>query len=229
MVFKNALFACGMILLAATGTAHADVYTVNVYTGDVGHAFSAVTDSAALFTSATHAQHAEFTYTGPLDFINNAAQNSTSSGDLNATFFGADVAGISNYAVITAATGVDYGSFATLSSFLAASGSVAGYAYGSFYEITDMTISTKGTNLTITHDDGAGVYSGGVLLPGTTTGPTSAITETITLPATAGYTIAYGRENGTPSVLTVAVPEPMSLTLLGASLFGLGMVRRRRA
>ena len=230
---RNIVLAGFVVLAGGYGTAQADVYTITVYTADVGIAFDALPGSTAILTGASNVQTATFTYTGTLNFSNTAQQNSDKSGDLNSNFFNS--AGISNY--VSASTGgADYGSFVTGSpgnedsNFLKASGSKAGYGYGSLYVITDMTALAQGTNLTITHDDGVSVYVNGGRIDTTTAGPTTAITETlVNLPAgSPGYTLYYGRENGTPSVLTVAVPEPMSIALLGAGLFGIGMVRRRR-
>ena len=69
-----------------------------------------------------------------------------------------------------------------------------------------------------------------------TTGPTTQVTESVTLPSTADTILYYVRENGAPSVLTVAttgvqlisdVAEPGSLTLIGSALVGFGLFRRR--
>ena len=232
MSLKAGLLAAACVaLIGATGTAHAGVYHVDVYTGDIGSGFNAVVGSTSLFTSANSSQHASFTYTGPLNFSSTAAQNTTPAGDLNSTFFGSNASGITGYTAVTSLSGSaapTYGSFATLSSFLAASGSVAGYGYGSLYIIADQSSYSAGTKLSITHDDGVGVYANATLLPGTTTGPTVAVTEVATLPTATAYTLAYGRENGTPSVLQVAVAEPVSLSLLGMGLTGLAFARRRR-
>jgi hypothetical protein len=231
----------GFVLMGSVATASAtpDVYTVNVYTGDIGFSFDAVAGSVSLFTSGNASQHAEFTYTGTLNFSDTESQNATSSGDLNSVFFGTSASGISGYTDLTAATTADYGSFSTLSSFLAASGSVAGFGYGSLYIFSETGAAFRSahprldgdlpSDLDITHDDGVGVYiPNGPLLPGSTTGPTTQIKEQVQIPPNTGYTLVYGRENGSPSVPEVSVPEPMSVTLLGAGLFGLGMLRYKR-
>jgi hypothetical protein len=216
------------VLALGAGAARADVFTVNAYTGDIGSPFNAVAANTSLFMPSTGSQEASFTYTGPISFVNTQAQNSTTSGDINSNFFAANVAGISGYTDDTAPSAQTYGSFGTLASYLAASGSEANYAYGSLYVFTDTTPVAAGATLTITHDDGATVYDNGVALPGTTAGPTTAVTETVTVPTTGTITLVYARENGTPSILTESVPEPVTMSLLGAGLLGLGIARRSR-
>ena len=218
----------GAAMALAAAPASAALYQVDVYEASVGSAFDAKLSSIPMLTSKSDVSRASFTYNGPIAFANTTAQNSTPSGDITSIFFGANAANISNYKFISGPAAPVYGSLATQASYLNSSGSVAGYGYGSLYVFT-FTGATAGTNLTITHDDGVGVYVGGTLLPGTTTGPTSVITETISLPASTGYQVVFGRENGSPSILRVDVPEPASIALLGAGLLGLGMVRRKRA
>lgn len=218
-----------LALAAAARPASATLYQVDVYENTVGRAFDAVLGSRSLFDGGSHAT---FTYNGDLNFANRTAQNDTTRGDNTKLFFNGsapNAANISNYKFISGpASPAPYGSFENLETFLSSSGSIAGYGYGSLYVFT-YEGPTAGTVLTLTHDDGVGVYSGGVLLTGTTTGPTSEITESVVLPAGNGYQIVYGRENGSPSVLNVTVPEPASLAIFGAGLLGYGLVRRKRA
>jgi hypothetical protein len=166
---------------------------------------------------------ATFNYSGPLTFSNTTPQNSDSTGDLNSAFF--DQSFISGYMGSGTLSGPANANFSTLMTFLASSGSASGYQYGSYITI-DLGILASGTVLTITHDDGASVYQGGNMIGTTTDGPTTAITETVILSSTADTMLYYGRENGTPSVLDVSVPEPTGMAVIGAGLLALGLVRR---
>ena len=224
-------------MASVIGIGRANAYIITDSTANQnGQSFSADAGHAG-FNPTGHAITATFSYSGPLSFNDSAGQNSGSSGDLNSNFLiAADISGYSatsSFPLPSSKSPIALGApanadFTTPTTFLASSGSASNYQYGSFITI-DLGYLAAGTILTITHDDGASVYQGGARIGDTTAGPTSAVTETVDLMSGGNTTLYYARENGTPSVLDVNVPEPASLAIIGAGLAGLGAVRRRRA
>lgn len=232
--------AMGLALAIGAGTAQAAIvngsFLFSVMTGETnGAGFNAVA-GAMPFTGSPAS--ASFTYTGSLNFDLNQPQNSTNAGDLNSEFFatatnggvGADY-GITGYSGSGNFGDANANYVAGLAGFLAGSASASSYNWGSFYTI-QLGLLAAGTVLTVTHDDGFSIFQNGVRIGSTTAGPTSRITEQVTLDATAETILYYGRQNGSPSVLIVdAVPPPVPLPaaawLLLSGLGGLGLLGRR--
>jgi hypothetical protein len=73
------------------------------------------------------------------------------------------------------------------------------------------------------------VYQGGAAVGSTVSDPTTAVTDTVDLTNTGDTILYYSRQNGAPSVLDVAVPEPATVGLMAAGLLGLCFTRRRAA
>jgi hypothetical protein len=214
----------GAVSIASWG-APAHAVSVTVETGLTNGAGFQTLPTATPFTGTPAT--ASFMYYGPIDFSNAAAQNSGPTGDLNSTFFGPNASFISSYSGSGSVAGI--ANYSTLTSFLASSGSASNYQYGSLYSF-DLGVLPADTVLTITHDDGASVFQNGKQIGPTVSGPTSVTTDVVTLTADADTVLWYSRQNGTPSILEVTtnVPEPVSLSLFGVAIAGIGFCRSRR-
>lgn len=218
--------ACALLLGLSTGASAGPTYSFSVRTANQGGATFDATATSPGFNFGGSIG-ATFSYNGPLDFNIGLPQNSTNAGDLNSTFFGANAGAIFGYSGSGSLPGPSGANFSTLANFLNSSGSASEYQYGSLYTI-GLGVLAAGTQLTISHDDGVSVFQGGTRIGTTTAGPTSQITESVLISTTGDTTLFFGRQNGAPSVLTVAVPEPASIALFGAGLLGLASLRRRR-
>ena len=229
MFFRKMLLVGALATLAVAPTAAraavlTGVFDITVLTGTTGNGTGFSTVPGNPFVGGTATAH--FTYTGALNFSNTAGQNSGSTGDINGAFF-------TNPLSITGYTGS--GIFApgndnynTVNGFLAGSGSASSFAYGSLYTIKLGSLSA-GTVLTITHDDGATVFQGNTQFGPTASGPTSVVTDVVTITSTGDTTLYYSRQNGTPSILQVsAVPEPSTWAMMILGFIGVGFMAYRR-
>jgi PEP-CTERM motif len=215
------IIACAGLMALQIATAQAGTYSVSVTEGFTsGNGFSTL-PTANPFTGPVAS--ASFVYTGSLNFANTAPQNSGSSGDLNSSF-GFSTTNISGY---SGSGSLPMANYATLAGFLASSGSASNFQYGSFYTF-DLGVLSPGTILTVTHDDGISIFQGATQITPTVSGPTVQVTDQVQLTQAGDTLLYYSRQNGSPSVLQVAVPEPMSIALLGVGLAGLGVIRRRQ-
>lgn len=230
------ILAAAAIAAAATlvaPQAHAGSYTIYASEGVTNGQGFDTTNQNEFNMQGPNVSQAIFTYTGSLNFDNEAGQNPPGGGDTNSNF-GFTTSNISNYngAGTVTFNNAQVANSSNVNTFLASSGSASGFSYGSWYAI-DLGTLTKGTVLDITHDDGVSVYQGGfesgTREGNTVSGQTVKTEDFVTLTGTSDTWLYYSRQNGTPSILEVAIPEPMTISLLGAGVASLAFLRRRRS
>lgn len=211
--------------MVALPIAHADTFnwgTVNftVWTG------SGIPDTATLAVAPASTPTATFTYSGPLDFVNNNLQAGSNTWE---DFLTSDETNLGNLSDISSYSGETY------STFLASTMSTPGETDNSYVEITGTYNVGAGTYVTLSSDDGSSLYinpSGSsstalISMPG----PQDLQTENALLPSGSNsFTLVYDESNGAPADLQMsATPEPSSLLLLGTGLLGLAFVAFRKA
>jgi len=211
-----AVAACAIFALAVP-VAHADSFygplSVTVWVGDT------VTDQASL-PAPTGPASFSFTYSGPLDLVNNNCQTcSNTFGE----FFGSyasDISGLTS---------------SQLTAFLGTEMSTPGEVYNSYLQF--IGTYTGGGPVSAQHDDGSSLYTGAGYTNTvfSSPSPTSEIPSAGTLPTGTDvpFDLVYVESNGAPSDLIVTgldptpTPEPGSIGLMALGMISLAAVAYR--
>lgn len=203
-----------LLIPATIKVAHASYYdttfTVEAWTGKTGSTPPEVTDTANLASMPTQAPLATFTYTGPIDFVND---NSASGSNTYANWFGKYASDISNFK-----------STLSLSQFLGTTMSTSNYGVSSYLSLAGNYDGSGGT-FSVLHDDGASLYTisdSGITTVFSSASPTSQITTSGFMSGPSSFDLIYVEANGAPAVLTMSVtPEPSTWLLFATGVVGL--------
>ena len=223
---RNALTLGALAAVASVAmlsVAQADV-TVTVWGGFGQSPIAGVSPDQAENPIPAATPDATFTAVGiePIDWVNNEANNGTSStGNLYGSFFNN---------IEASSFSSPSGAYSSLASFLDTSMSSEGNTWYTYIEVTGFTEAV--TNGYVNHDDGASLYSvtcaGGVCF--SSPGQTSQIQNTFTIGAGA-FQLDYIEANGSPSVLeaNLAVPETSTWAMMLVGFAGVGFLGYRRS
>lgn len=215
--FRTALLAGMVVALGAVGSANAapltGTFTISVYQGNGSGGINAPEEQAEQGNPLINPGNllATGSYTGAIDFTDGGTNDigaflSSAGGTLDAALSA------------LAGTALSSGGFDLTSVFVITGDVGSSHLYGS-----------------ISHDDGMSLYDGpsySNLVAGSPL-PTVDI-STAYSNLTGQFQLIYVEANSIPAVLTfnvdrrVEAPEPLTLSLFGAGLAGLGAVRRRR-